>query len=83
MIDLTIEREDVHESLIHNSNLKRDMLNEFCSDDILKETIRFGIVGHDGKLEEGIRSGVDREVLGDFIYFFDWRTGLDLVQNII
>ena len=83
MSDLTIEREDVNESLIRMSNLKRDMLNEFSSDDILRSAIRFGIVAHDGKLEEGIGSGINREVLGDFIYFFDWRTGLDLLQNIV
>ena len=30
------------------------MLKEFSSDDIFEETICFGIVAHDGKLEEGI-----------------------------
>ena len=81
MINLTIGRED--ESLIHRSNLKRDMLNQFSSDDILRETIHIGTVGHDGKPEERIGSGVDRVVLGDFIYFFDWRSWHDLVQNIV
>ena len=54
VIDLTIEKEDVYESLNHRSNLKREMLKEFSSDDIFEETICFGIVAHDGKLEEGI-----------------------------
>ena len=69
MIDLTIER-DVDESLIHRSNGKREMLKEFSSANILQETIRFGIGGHDGKLEEGTESGVGREVLRDCLYFF-------------
>ena len=56
------------------------MLKEFSSANILQETIRFGIGGHDGKLEEGTESGVDWEVLGDFVYFFDCRS--DFVQNI-
>ena len=60
-----------------------DILKEFSSDDILRETIHSGIVGHDGKPEECIGSGVDREVLGDFIYVFIWRSGLDRVQNIV
>ena len=59
------------------------MLNQFSSDDILRETIHIGTVGHDGKPEERIGSGVDRVVLGDFIYFFDWRSWHDLVQNIV
>ena len=54
VIDLTIEKEDADESLIHRSNLKREMLKEFSSDDIFEESICFGIVTHDGKLEEGI-----------------------------
>ena len=83
MIDLTIEREYVHESLMNRSNLKRDMLKEFSNDDILREAIRFGILYDDGKLEEGIGSGADREVPGDFIYCFGCRSGLDLVQNIV
>ena len=57
-----------------------DMLKEFSSTNIRRETIHFGIGGHDGKLEEGTESGVGREVLGDFIYFFDWRS--DFVENI-
>ena len=70
MIDLNVEREDVDESLIQRSNLKRDMLKEFSSANILRKTIRFGIGGHDGKLEEGTESGVGREVLRDCLYFF-------------
>ena len=77
MIDLTIEREDVDESFIHRSNLKRDMLKEFSSAKVLRETMEYVVIG---KLEEGTESGVDREVLGDFIDFFDWRSGL--VENI-
>ena len=41
---------------------ERDMLKEFNDDAILKETVRFGIFDHDSELEEGIESGVDREV---------------------
>ena len=46
------------------------MLKEFTSANILRETIHFGIGGHDGKLEEGTESGVGREVLRDCLYFF-------------
>ena len=83
MIDLTIEKEDVLKILIYRSDLKRDMLKELGRDDILRETIRYGIVGHDGKVEEGIGGGVNGEVLADFICFFDWRSGFDPVQNIV
>ena len=40
----------IHECLIHRSNLKKNMLKEFNNDVSLKETIRFRMVGHDGKL---------------------------------
>ena len=49
VIDLAVKREDVHESLIYRSNLKRDMLKEFSRDNILREPIHFGIGGQDGK----------------------------------
>ena len=53
------------------------MLNEFSSAKVLRETMEYVVIG---KLEEGTESGVDWEVLGDFVYFFDCRS--DFVQNI-
>jgi len=70
IIDLTKEGEELHEILIHRSNLKNDLIQEFSTDEVLPKKLSFGIVGTDGKLEEGQGTGVEREVLSSFFEEF-------------
>ena len=67
---MTAKESDVHEILVHRSNLKNDMLNEFNSNEVLTKNVQFGIVGHNGKLEEGMGNGVNKEVFAAFFEEF-------------
>ena len=61
---------DMSESLLHRATLKSDMIREFSSHDALYQNFRFGIIGLNGKLEEGIGAGVNKEVIAAFFEDF-------------
>jgi len=69
LIDLTTQG-DLYEIIVHQTQIKHDLIEEFINENILTNNLNFGIINKNGELEKGQGIGIEKEIWALFFEEF-------------